>query len=45
MNREMDKYHLMSKDKSSEIHIGQSMIRTRDYKKLLRIQINSKVYF
>ena len=35
----------MNKDKSSEIHVGESMIRSSDYEELLGIEIDSKPHF
>ena len=34
----------MSKDKSSEIHISESIIKSSDYKKLIGIKIDSKLH-
>ena len=34
-----------SKDKSSEIHIGQSIIKSSDCEKLLGIKIDLKLHF
>ena len=36
---------LMSKDKSLEINIGESIIKKTNYKKLLYIKIDSKLHF
>ena len=35
----------MNKDKSSEIHIGESIIKSGNYAKLLDIKIDSKLHF
>ena len=35
----------MTKDKSSEIHIAESIIRSCDCEKLLGIKIDSKLHF
>ena len=41
-----DKCHLlMTKDKSSEIHIGKSIMKSSDCEKLLCIKIDSKLHF
>ena len=41
-----DKYCLLiSKGKSSKIYIGETIIKIGDYKKLLGIKIDSKLYF
>ena len=41
-----DKCHLlMTKDESSETHIGKSIIKSSDIEKLLNIKINPKLYF
>ena len=46
MKRNTDKCHLLlSKHKSSEIQIGECIIRSSDYGKLLGIKIDSKLYF
>ena len=35
----------MSKDKYSEIHIGESIIKSSDFERLLGIKIDSKLRF
>ena len=46
MKRNTDKCHLlMSKDKYSEIHIGESIIKSSDFERLLGIKIDSKLRF
>ena len=46
LNGNADKCHLLlSKDKSSEIHVGESIIKSADCEKLLGIKINSKLRF
>ena len=35
----------MTKDKSSEIHIGESVIRSSDSEKLLDLKTDSKLHF
>ena len=35
----------MTKDESSETHIGKSIIKSSDIEKLLNIKINPKLYF
>ena len=46
MVRNTDKYHLLlSKDESSEIHIGDSIIESSTCEKLLGIKIDSKLRF
>ena len=46
MNGNTDKCHwLITKDKSSEIHIFESMIKSSDYIKLPGIKIESKLHF
>ena len=37
--------NVITKDKSSEIHIGDSIIESSDCKKLLGIKIDSKLHF
>ena len=36
---------IMTKDKSSEIHIGDSIIKSSDHRKPLGIKIDSKLHF
>ena len=36
---------IMTKDKSSEIHISESIIKSSDFEKLLGIKIDSKLHF
>ena len=36
---------IMTKDKSSEIHISESIIKSSDYEKVLGIKIDSKFRF
>ena len=44
--RNKDKcYILMRKDKSAEIHIGETIIKISDFEKLLGIKIDSKLHF
>ena len=46
MKGNTDKCHLLKiKDKSLEIHIGDSIIRSSVYEKPLGIQIDSKLHF
>ena len=46
MKRNADEYPLlMAKQKSSEIHIGESFLKSSDCGKLLGIQIDSKLHF
>ena len=46
MKKNADECHLlMTKQKSSEIHIGQSFIKSSDCGKLLGIKIDSKLHF
>ena len=46
MKRNIVKCHLlMTKDKSSEIHIDESIIKSSDCKKLLGIKIDLKLHF
>ena len=35
----------MRKDKSAEIHIGETIIKISDFEKLLGIEIDSKLHF
>ena len=35
----------MTKDKSSEIHIGEIIVKSGDCEKLLSVKIDSKLYF
>ena len=35
----------MSKDKSSEIHIGENIVKNDDCEKLLGVKIDSKLHF
>ena len=35
----------MTKDKSSEIHIGESIVKSSGCEKVLGIKINSKLHF
>ena len=35
----------MRKDKSAEIHIGETIIKISDFEKLLGIKIDSKLHF
>ena len=37
--------NLITKDKSSEIHIGEPIIKSSDCEKLLDIKINSELHF
>ena len=37
--------NVITKDKSSEIHIGESIIKSSDCKKLLDIKIDLKLHF
>ena len=37
--------NLITKDKSSEIHIGEPIIKSSDCEKLLEIKINSELHF
>ena len=37
--------NVITKDKSSEIHIGESIIRSSEYEKLRDIKIDSKLHF
>ena len=37
--------NLITKDKSSEIHIGKSIIKSSDCEKLLGIKIDPKLHF
>ena len=37
--------NVFTKDKSSEIHIGESIIKSSDCKKLLDFKIDSKLHF
>ena len=44
--QETDKcYLLKTKDKPSEIHISESIIKHSDYKKMLGAKTDSKIYF
>ena len=36
---------IMTKDKSSEIHVGESIIKSSNCEKLLGIKIDSKLHF
>ena len=36
---------IMSKDKSSEIHIGENIVKNDDCEKLLGVKIDSKLHF
>ena len=46
IKRNTDKCHLLkSKDKSSKIHVGESIIKHSDSKKLIDIKINLKLHF
>ena len=45
VKRKETQINVITKDKSSEIHIGQSIIKSSDCKKLLDIKINSKLHF
>ena len=46
MKRNTDKCHsLLSKDESSEVHIGDSIIESSNCEKLLGIKIDSKLLF
>ena len=37
--------NVITKDKSSEIHVGESIIKSRDCEKVLDIKIDSKLNF
>ena len=43
MEKNTDKCH--SKDKSSETHIGESIVKSSGYEKVLDIEIYSKIHF
>ena len=45
IKRKESQINLITKDKSSEIHIGESIIKSSDCEKLLRIKIDSKLHF
>ena len=36
---------IMTEDKSSEIHVGESIIKSSDFEKILGIRIDSKLHF
>ena len=45
IKRKEAQINFITKDKSSEIHIGESIIKSSDFEKLLGIKIYSKLHF
>ena len=45
IKRKETQINVITKDKSSEIHIGESIIKSSDCEKLLDIKIDSKLHF
>ena len=45
IKRKETQINIITKDKSSEIHIGQSIIKSSDCEKLPDIKIDSKLHF
>ena len=45
IKRKEAQINLITKDKSSEIHIAESIIKSSDCEKLLGIKIDSKLHF
>ena len=45
IKRKETQLNVITKDKSSEIHISESIIKSSDWRKILDIEIDSKLYF